>query len=87
MVWPRPLSSSEGKHYSIQWYSKQFCASNLGAKVWEDPFLFQHDLFIVQWSAQSKVHREMVCRDRVKEHDWPTQSPDLNPIVMNWNAD
>ena len=57
-----PLVPVKGnQHYSIQWHSRRFCASNFVATVWGRAFP------VSAWQcpcAESEVHTEIVCRDR-----------------------
>lgn len=79
MVWPRPLNSTEGKSscHSIQWHSRESCASNFVATVCGGPF-----------SVMLKAR--FIEEPGVEVVDWPAESPDLTPantFGMNWNAD
>ena len=80
MVRARPFCSSEGKsdRYSIQWHSRQFCASNFVATVWGRP------LPVSAWQCpceQSGSIQKWFVKIGVEELDWPAQSPELNELV------
>ena len=76
MVWARPLRSSEWKYecYSIQWHSRQFCASNfVGFNcLWKAFFCFSKTMPPVHKARSTQKWFVKIC---VEELDWP-----LNPL-------